>query len=244
MLTIGFYSLGTDYEREAGLLRHSLDRVGMAHDITGFEDRGGWYANTSYKAEFIRDQRQKHRGPLLYIDVDAFVHGNCNRYFEGLAARGVDFGAHWFHGPAKGHDKRKVRDEGWWMLSGTLFLGDTDGCRRLLDTWYDMNSLFRDRGIMEGGGQKNLWFLVTCMEDLKVERLPGRYCYVFDKPWAYDPKEPKIIEHTIASRDHRGAVERVTEPRKQRIHELATRVRHVTPAESELSHGGNQESSS
>lgn len=83
-------------------------------------------------------------------------------------------------------------------------LGDTHGCYGLLEAWVALNGLLSERGIVEGGGQKNLWYLLTCMKDLRVAQLPGRYCYVHDKPWAYPEGEPKIIEHLIASRQHRG----------------------------------------
>ena len=232
MLVVAYYSMGTPYEAEAALLRSSLNRVGMDHYIVGVPNRGGWYANTAHKAVFLRDQRRAHKGPLLYVDVDAFVHENCAAYFDALGPKGVDFGAHWFRGPAKGHDRSKVCNKGWWMLSGTLYLGDTLGCRTLLDNWVRMNTLFAQSGIVQGGGQKNLWYLVTCMEDdLKVERLPGRYCYVFDKPWAYDEDEPVIIEHTIGSRQHRpgrdqpdAIYDRQNLTRHKRIHELREQV--------------------
>jgi len=203
MLTVAYYSTGNTYEFEADLLRCSLDRYGMAHNIVPIPDGGDWYANTAHKARFLYEQRMDHRGPLLYIDVDAFVHENVDAYFERLGRQGYDFGAHWFRGPAKGYDWSKMRSEGWWMLSGTLFFGDTQGARDLLALWCRVNRLFRRSGVMEGGGQKNLWYLVTCMTGLKVMKLPGRYCYVFDKSKAYPPDERRIIEHTIASRDNR-----------------------------------------
>jgi len=228
VLTIAYYSAGTSYEREAELLRGSLNLVGMRYNIVAVPDGGDWYANTARKARFIYEQRMEHTGPLLYIDVDAYVHRNVESYFERLGRMGYDFGAHWYRVPAKGHDGREVcacvRGEGCdrehRMLSGTMFFGDTQGARDLLTTWYGMNDLFRQGGIMEGGGQKNLWYLVTCMTSLKVKRLPGRYCYVFDKPWAYPPSEPRIIEHTIASRDNRGPKNRKDQGRGARMEEL------------------------
>lgn len=223
---IGCYSEGTPYEAEAELLRASLDAVGMAYEIRGFADRGDWYANTRMKAEMIRAFRHDLAGPLLYVDVDAFVHRDCSLYFDGLARDGYDYGAHWFAGPAKGMNRAKVRRDrrghlvGWWMLSGTLFWGDTPGARRLLDAWVAMNDTLAAYGAPQGGGQKNLWFLVTAhFKNLKVCKLPGRYCYVFDKPWAYPEGEPRVIEHTLASRDHR-AEERRTPERAARIDEL------------------------
>ena len=216
---IAFYSEGTPYEEEAAILRASLNRVGMAHEITPVPDRGSWGANTLHKGQFIKAKRNEHRGPLLYVDVDAYVHENCSAYFEGLAAQGFDFGAHYFAGPAKGHDRSKVRAEGWRLLSGTLFLGDTPACKRLCSAWASMNGLWKALAIMEGGGQKNLWFLTTCLQ-LKIARLPGRYTYVFDKPWAYPEGEPCVIEHTIASRENRGQRGRTNAARRTRVAEL------------------------
>jgi len=228
MIVVGYYTPGA-YEREADLLRASLEAAGMKYELTGVGDRGGWYANTAFKAEFLRDARDRIHGPMVYVDVDAFVHQNCTGYFNTLGLRRVDFGAHWFAGPAKGYDKTQVRRDargrlvGWWMLSGTLYFGDRPGARELLRTWCDLNALWRDRGVHEGGGQKNLWYAVSCMTDLRIERIPGRYCYVFDKPWGYPDGEPCIIEHTIASRDHR-ARERQTLPRAERKAQLRRKV--------------------
>lgn len=221
MRVIGFFTLGTSYEQDAQLLRASLDRVGMAYHIEGVEDEGDWYANTRRKANFIQDAREAFSGPLVYIDADAIVHQDCAAYFDGLARKGYDYAAHWFHGPSKGHDRQRVRDTGWWMLSGTLFWGDTEGARRLLANWVALNEFWRERGYGDGGGQKNLWQCVTRMKDLSVARIPGRYCYVFDKPWAYPDDEPIIIEHTIASRENRGpSAGTVHEARQDRIRQL------------------------
>jgi len=228
MLVIAYYSRNTAYEREAALLEASLQRANMPYTLSGIDDRGGWYANTAYKAEFLRKARDKHGGPLVYVDVDAYVHENCEAYFDGLTG---DFGAHYFRGPAKGHDQSQMRAEGWRLLSGTLFLGDTPKCRELLDAWCGLNDTFRRMGLVEGGGQKNLWYVTTCVPHLSIERLPGRYCWVFDKPWAYEDGEYPVIEHTIGSRDHRprpgeadAIYERHNQARGSRIYELQSKI--------------------
>lgn len=231
LLVIGFYSIGTPYEQEARTFMASLDRVGMAHHITGFDDRGDWYGNTAAKAELICEARRTMRGPLLYIDVDAFVHADCTRYFERLAADGVDLGVHYFAGPAKGRKRRDVCrcvvrgygkcDKEHRLLSGTLFLGDTEGAQRLCDAWVEKNAALRAQGIYDGGGQKNLWrTTVEIGHTLKIERIPGRYCIVGDKLWAYPRNEPVIIEHTIASRENRDVRGRFSGWRRRRITEL------------------------
>ena len=164
----------------------------------------GWYEATAYKSEFCSEMRALYAGPLVYVDVDAFVHANYEPYFQSLAAKQYDFGAHWFQGPAGGYDKTRNDDR---MLSGTLFFGDTAGARQLLAAWCEINAAMKRSGCRQGGGQKNLWFTTTCFP-LKIAKLPGRYCYVFDKPWAYPKDEPRIIEHLIASRIHRDSIKK------------------------------------
>lgn len=209
MIVIACYSEGTPYEAEARLLRASLERVGMPHYLHGFRDRASWYANTAYKADFIRAQRSSRKGPLLYVDVDAFVHEDCAAYFDSLDA---DFGAHWFAGPKGGFNRKDVCrcvkggpcNREHRLLSGTLYFGDTAGARLLLDGWVSYNRERRRAGYPDGGGQRNLWATWSMLrEKITTERLPGRYCRVFDKPWAYPADEPLSIEHTIASRDNR-----------------------------------------
>jgi hypothetical protein len=220
---VSFYTEGggSSYQLEAKILRDSLDRFGIPHDIRAVQAWGDWYDHTAHKADFIAEMRRTMTGPLLWIDTDAVVHSDPTAYFEMLAAEYYDFGAHYFSGPAKGYDRTKVRGEGWRLLSGTTFWGDTPKAHQLADAWVALNRTLRGVGIRQGGGQKNLWYLTTCMakEGLRVARLPGRYCYVFDKAWAYPEDEPRVIEHTIASRDHR-AIRRETRERKARIEEL------------------------
>lgn len=234
MIVIAYYTTGTTYVQEAQLLEASLERVGMEYQILEVPDQGSWDANVRQKANFIRDQRNLLRGPLLYIDVDAFVHKNCSAYFDELGKQGVDFAAHWFAGPGKGHNftrdncaclQGKACTKPHRLLSGTLFFGDTKGARELLDIWIGLNDACRKNGWASGGGQRNLWALVTAQARyLKTVDLPGRYCYVFDKPQGYQKKEPQIIEHTIASRDNRGKKKLKTQGRKVRIQELRNRV--------------------
>jgi hypothetical protein len=227
MKVISFYTKGggSSYEREAQILIESLDRFGIPHEIEALQAWGDWYDHTAHKAEFIREKRDRLRGPLLWIDTDAVVHEDIRSYFEELGDFGVDFGAHYFRGPGKGHDRTQVRAEGWRLLSGTTFWGDTDKAMSLLRTWCGLNKRLQSEGCRQGGGQKNLWYLTTVMkkEGLKIARLPGSYCWVFDKPWAYAKDERPIIEHTIASRDHR-ANRRETRERKARIEALEGEV--------------------
>lgn len=234
MIVIAYYTTGTSYVQEAQLLEASLEKVGMEYQITEVPDQGSWDANVRQKANFIRDQRDFLRGPLVYIDVDAFVHRDCTKYFDALGQQGIDFAAHWFAGPAKGHNfardncaclKGKKCTQPHRLLSGTLFFGDTKGARQLLDIWIGFNEACKKYGWASGGGQRNLWAIVTAQARyLKTAEIPGRLCYVFDKPEGYPKGEPRWIEHTIASRDNRGKKKLRTHGRKVRIQELRNRV--------------------
>lgn len=234
MLVVGFFSKGTAYEDEARIFTASLDKVGMKYDVRGFTSKGDWYANTAQKAELIRDARAEHKGPMLYIDVDAFVHVNCAAHFDELGAKGYDFGAHYFSGPAKGRRWHRACNtyldvlsqygiEARRLLSGTLFFGDTEGARALLDNWVKLNAALRSMELLQGGGQKNLWYLTTCMEGLRIAKLPGRFCYIADKRHCYPKAEPNWIEHTIASRENRETV-RVNPERRKKIEALKQKV--------------------
>ena len=213
MITVvAYFTAGTAYEREVVLLTRSLERAGMAHRVESIRDRGSWDANTAEKVHVISRAREEIAGPLLYVDADAFVHENCEGYFDALTC---DFAAHWFAGPAKGHVRSDVCGcvaggvctKPHRFLSGTMYFGDTDGARHLLRCWADLNEFRQRMGHLDGGGQRNLWAtLETIGHELDFVKMPGRYCYVFDKPWAYPTDEPCIIEHTIASRENPGRV--------------------------------------
>jgi hypothetical protein len=216
MKVVAYYTAGTTYETEADLFERSLKKCGITNYlITPIEKTKDWYAATALKAFFLHDSLMKHGEPILYCDVDAVFHQNPTAYFEALERR-FDFAAHWFQGPAGGADKTVNANR---LLSGTLWLNYTEKTKQLLSAWGQMNSLLSDLKIPEGGGQKNLWYMTTCMKDLRIKKIPGRYCYVFDKPWAYPDNEPRIIEHTIASRENRNRV-RVDKGRRDYLEKL------------------------
>lgn len=210
---VACYSLGTPYAALAERFWASAISAGVEVFSRGFQDRGGWYENTAQKAVEISLFRERLSGPLLYVDVDAEIRSDVAPFFDGIADAGYDFGAHFFAGPAKGHDRSDVCacvlgepcSKPHRLLSGTLFLGDTEPCRRLLSAWVARNQERRAAGHYDGGGQKNLWRVFEEIRGtLRVARLPGRFCFVFDKPWAYPERErPGEIVHSIASRKYR-----------------------------------------
>jgi hypothetical protein len=216
MIVIGFHTGGA-YEREAELLKASLKKCGIFYHIKKIPETKTWHQAVSYKPLFISQMREKFKGALVSVDVDAVFHADPSEYFNSLK---TDFGAHWFQGPSGGYDKTRNDD---WMLSGTMFWGDTSGARKLLKAWREVNAIKQARGDYVGGGQANLRDLIEGEfgKSINVTRLPGEYCFVFDKPWAY-PKDCKpVIEHTIASRENKDESKgKINQPRQERISEL------------------------
>lgn len=220
MIVIGYHTGGA-YKKEAKLLQASLAAHGIEHRIAHVKGLGevDWHRGVALKAIVIQHFRKELRGPLLYVDVDAVFHSDPSPYFDTLAGS-VDFAAHWFQGPSGGYDRSRNDNQ---FLSGTLFFNDTHNARLLLAAWVHRNKIMRQVGIWEGCGQASLRDVLDegLVPDLQVEKLSGRYCYVFDKPWAYPKDEPCIIEHLIASRENRDHSKGKTNaPRQARIAEL------------------------
>jgi len=218
------YHTGGPYTQEAELLVASLEKLKIDHHVENVGAATDWDHAVSLKPIFIYRMREMYTGPLVSVDVDAFFHSDPSAYFDGLD---TDFGAHWFQGPSGGYDKTRNDD---WMLSGTMFWGDTKEARELLKTWSLVNAAKQAVGHWAGGGQANLRSIVESqlkmgMGWLRVTRLPGEYCYVYDKPWAYPEGTVPCIEHTIASRENRGKSKgRVHRGRQDRIAVLRKEV--------------------
>jgi len=196
MRVVGYWS-GRAYYREAKLLVASLERVGIRdYWIKEYPPASDWDEGVALKAEFIAECFERFGGRFLYVDVDAVFHENPADYFDKLDC---DFAAHWFQGPKYGYVRRNDN----WFLSGTMWWGSTEKARELLAAWRRRNAEKRAVGITEGAGQANLAEVIPHVRGLNVVRLLGRYCYVWDKPWAYPPGEKPIIEHLVASRENR-----------------------------------------
>ena len=221
MKVIAFHT-GGRYVEEAALLKASLDRVKMDYFITEFNPVKDWDRAVAMKPRYIADCLKRFKEPLLMVDVDAFFHSNCDAYFDGIQS---DFGVHYFQGPKGGYDQTRNDNH---LLSGTTYWNNTPCARLLLAAWQLRNEEKQAKGNWEGGGQANLAEVLAeeLVAGLKTHLLPGRFCWVFDKSWAYPKGCVPVIEHLIASRENRGmSVGTINESRQQRILELKEVVR-------------------
>jgi len=194
LVIVAYYTLNTPYEEEAKKLVHSLNKLGLNHDVVGVPNLGNWQANTRFKAKFMEDMLNKHQEKnLLYIDSDAIVHSKpvlFENYNTDIAVRWQDF--------------RWRKDE---CLSGTIFMANNEKTRELCRRWQRINH-------NEGPGattfeQWNLGHVIKEMEaegKIITKNLPPEYTMIFDSMRAMYPDIVPVIEHFQASRKLRNKV--------------------------------------
>jgi hypothetical protein len=185
---VAFYTKDSLYELEATRMVSSARRLGLSVQTTGVDSTGSWVRNASLKAAFLLEARQQHRGPLLYVDVDAVFHRNP---WPQLAQYECDIALY--------------RENGR-LLSGTILLNDTPQTLNLLEEWKTRSEINPD-----------IWDQVVLQEILdqdqaletvySVERLPATFCWIFDR--LTNVRDDHVfIEHLQASRQAKGAEKR------------------------------------
>ena len=192
MKVIAYYTLGTDYEKEAKRLKDSLKKVGLPYEINGVLNLRSWQANTRYKAKFIEDKIIEHLGadyPLLYLDVDAVVKEypkELESITEDIAVRFEDF--KWKKGTC---------------LSGTILIRPNESMLRLCKDWQLRNKQTEHNA--KNLEQDNLGELINeysyhYPNHFKFKVLEPEYCFIFDIHKRMYPNKKPIIEHLQASR--------------------------------------------
>jgi len=176
MKVVSYYT--PPYRDDALRLIASLDGWGIAHEITPLPSQGSWIANCGHKSRFMADCREAHAGPIVWLDADAEVV-QYPTAFDVLD--GVDIAVHLRHGTE--------------LLSGTLYLGDTDRARQLLRRWvlaceqnpheFDQRCLHKAMGSVPG---------------LVVHHLPAAYTCIFDASDMLKQGDPVILHHQASRR--------------------------------------------
>ena len=175
-----------DYADCAAKLKASLDQFGLHHELMPVKDLGRWDLNCTGKAACMRIMLNAHQCPVVWIDSDAIVR-RPPELFDRLADENkIDVAVcRW---------KRLNSMRRPEVLSGTVYVGNTDGGRRLLDKWdaeckahpqrWDQVSLEVSLG--------------AC--DLRIEWLPVEYTFISDiHRWEY-PNASPVVEHYQRSR--------------------------------------------
>lgn len=173
------------YTNEAKRLCASAARLKIQTNITVIESQGDWNKNTSFKSAFLEQKRLELRGPLLYVDVDAVFHRSPLEYLLSLdcdiaVCRDLDTGQ---------------------LLSGTLYLQDTQQTIMLMNEWSRQCKLrpeVWDQKVLQDilDRDKN-----SLENKYHVHELPISLCWIFDSESNLKKSFEEIyIEHLQASR--------------------------------------------
>lgn len=204
---VAFHTDDAIYRAEAERFARRLDALGLPYDITVVPPRDQWVENCAMKAEFLRDVRKRLRGPLLYLDVDSYVHADPWPYLSQ------------YDGDAAAY----VHQDGE-LIAACILLDDTAGTAWLLNQWVErqkQNPLEWD--------QKVLQAIVLEQEanpeaqEISFQRLPPNLCYIFDKQYPYLFGDV-LIEQLQASREIKAPDGARTIGRRKRIEELSASI--------------------
>jgi hypothetical protein len=178
-LYVAFATEGSPYVDELKELEKTLIQFKLPHHLEILKSQGSWEANCQLKALLIRKALQNNSGPVVYLDSDARVVDDpvIMNQIE------CDIAFHLFRGVE--------------LLSGTLFLGNTQRCRNLVDQWIDMN-----RRYPQEWDQRNLQRVVSANHDLDFLVLPESYVWIDKLATVPHP----VIKHLQASRRLRKVI--------------------------------------
>jgi hypothetical protein len=212
-LIVAFHTPDKVYQAEAERLRKSLDALGLDYEISEVEPESNWVRTTLLKPTWIAPARKKHRGPLLYVDVDAYVHNDPWPYVADMEA-----------------DMAAVVYKNGQLNSATLWLNDTPGAKLILSQWAAGAGDRRgaDQGDLEDtgdNGDQGVLKLVVEAEERKTNpefrfgRLPPNLATIFDRTDEYR-YGPVVIEQLQVSREVTKRSKRLSR-RHDRLKELS-----------------------
>ena len=172
------------YRTEANRCIKTIEKRSRKYDLTVIPPQSSWVLNCAVKPRIIIDARRRIRGPILYIDVDTILHKDPWPY---LSLYDGDMAVYVHHNGE--------------LFSGTIFINDTSGARRLLDKWYH-----EQKKKMNVWDQRVLQEIIeqdeSNLKQYHVQRLPPNYTFIFDRRYKYIFGDI-IIEHLQASREQK-----------------------------------------
>jgi hypothetical protein len=212
-LIVAFHTPDEVYQAEADRLRRSLDALGLEYVISVVEPEANWVRTTLLKPTWIAPARKKLRGPLLYVDVDAYVHTDPWPFVADMDA-----------------DMAAVVYKNGQLNSATLWINDTPGAELILSKWAAGASDRRgaDRGDLThtgDNGDQGVLKLVVEAEEQKPHpafsfgRLPPNLATIFDRTDEYR-FGPVAIEQLQVSREVTMRSKRLSR-RHDRLKELS-----------------------
>jgi hypothetical protein len=182
---VGYHTDDVFYTNEARRMMVSANRLGIDVKITVIPNKGGWEANTSFKAAYLQQERDLVSGPMLYVDVDAVFHRSPLKFLSRL-----DCDIAVYYDLGDGH-----------LVSATLFLQDTVAVRDLLAEWNRQckaHPEIWDQQVLQSIIEKDQ---IAAQPRYKVYQLPVGFCWIFDREDNLRARQQKVyIEQLQAGR--------------------------------------------
>jgi len=179
----------SDYQKYTTQLIESLKKFGIPSDIQLVNDLGSWDKNTQYKPTFLLQMLLKHSpNSVVYVDVDAEFVAFPNHFDKLDADPNVNIAVYFLD-----HSKYKRKNHPLELLSGTIFLKNTEENYIIISEW--QQEIKRDPTIWDQRA------LDRVLRKHKYNLLPDCYCTIFDYMGSV---ENPVIKHYQASREFRN----------------------------------------
>jgi len=191
---VAFHTPDEVYRAEAARLKKTLDALGLDYHFFEVTPEKNWVRTTLLKPSWILKARKELEGPLLYIDVDAYVHHDPWPFLSECDG-----------------DLAAVVYRNGQLNSATIWINDTPGARELIAEWNDRatNRRESDRGELEAtgdNGDQGVLKLAVLDDEasadsqFRFQRLPVNLAYIFDRTDTYCVG-PVVIEQLQVSRE-------------------------------------------
>lgn len=186
-LIVGYYT--DSYKSYVDTLKQSCEEHACPCYFEHIQDQGGWYKNTQYKPTFLMSMLDKFPDidAFIYIDVDAVI-----KRFPILFDRLENYPDIQFAAHILDHTKYRRKNHPPELLSGTLYMKNTQYVREVLERWQEACS-----------SDSQIWdqrALALVLSENQYFNLPEEYCTIFD--YMCTVQNPVIV-HYQASRKHK-----------------------------------------
>jgi hypothetical protein len=188
-IVVAYYTENTMYEVEAKRLLQSLSDFDVPCNLEAVSDKGGWYANTNYKPQFLKQMLLKYPDKaIVYVDCDAEFLRYPDLFDEWSGNDEVEVGVYEFDKFVNYGHSKGIKE----VLSGTIFLQNNSCVYQLIEEW-----------IKECNANPTTWDQKSLEKVLADDftNLPAEYCKIFDKMQFV---ENPVIVHYQASRKVRN----------------------------------------
>jgi hypothetical protein len=184
-IVVSYYTVNSLYQDRAKVLAQSLSKFGLDYDLQPINNLGGWDKNTHYKPQFVKEMLDKHTGKaVVYTDADSeFLQ--YPKLFDELTC---DIAAHLLD-----HSKFRRKKAAPELLSGTLYFGNTEKARQIVERWKticDENPTMWDQAALQQALEGEVYY-----------NLPSQYCTIYDY---MSGVQDKVVIHYQASRQQRA----------------------------------------